>query len=98
MAPRRGPRLEVPPLGENLADTVEKAQAATLATSEPTDSTPVESIPGGTTAPISSPFTPSATLVSLARVQKLEYKMATLLNHIHPWMQRSIVEAKECME
>ncbi|TMX03693.1 hypothetical protein EJD97_014822 [Solanum chilense] len=41
---------------------------------------------------------PSATLVSLSRVQKLKTQMATLLHHIQPWMQRSIVKADEHLE
>ena len=95
LSPHRVPRPEVPPLGENLADTVEKAQADTQATSEPTHTTLVESIPGGSTAPSSSHLTSSGTLVPLSRVQKLESQMATLLHHIQPWMQRSIGEAEE---
>ena len=47
-------------------------------------------------APISFGSTPpSAELVPLARVQKLEAQMATLLHHMHPWMQKSIDEAAE---
>ena len=42
-APHRGTRLELPPLGDNLADTVAQARTATQAAS--TDTTPVESIP-----------------------------------------------------
>ena len=42
LAPRRGPHQELPPLGDNLADTVAKARTATQAAS--TDTTPVESI------------------------------------------------------
>ena len=68
MAPHEGPHLEVPLLGENLADTVEQAEAPIQVTSEPSDTTPVESISDGSTTPISSCSTPSATLVSLAMV------------------------------
>ena len=35
LAPRRGPRLELPPLGENLADTVAHARTATQAALKP---------------------------------------------------------------
>ena len=70
------------PLGENLEATVEQAQGDNPATSEPTDTTPVESIPGGSTALSSSRSIPYATLVPLARVHKLEAQMATLLHHI----------------
>ena len=86
------------PLGENLAATIEQDQGANPATSEPTDTTPVESILGCNFAPSSSRSIPSATLVPLSRVQKLEAQMATLLHHIQPWMQRSIVEGEERIE
>ena len=68
LAPHRGPHPKVPLLGENLADTVEQAEAPIQVTSEPSDTTPVESISDGSTTPISSCSTPSATLVSLAMV------------------------------
>ena len=82
LAPRRGPFPELPLLGENLADTVAHAQMATQAAFEITDTTPVESIPGSSTDPISFRSSPFPTLVPLARVQKLEAQMATLLHHI----------------
>ena len=96
LAPRRGPHPELPPLGDNLADTVAQARTATQAAS--TDTTPVESIPSSSTAPSSSRSAPLPTLVPLARVQKLEAQMATLLHHIQPWMQRSITEVEERFE
>ena len=80
LAPRRGPRPELPPLGDNLADTV--AQACTAKQAASTDTTPVESISGSRTAPSSSRSAPFPALVPLARVQKLEAQMATLLHHI----------------
>ncbi|TMX03755.1 hypothetical protein EJD97_014399 [Solanum chilense] len=83
----------VPPLGDNLADTV--AQARTAAS---TNTTPIESIPGSSTALSYSRSTPFPTLVPLTRVRKLEAQMATLLHHILPWIQRSIGEAKERLE
>ena len=98
LAPRRGPRPELPLLGENLADTVAHARTATKTSFETTDTTPVESIPGSSTAPRSSRSYPFPALVPLARVQKLKAQMATLLHHIQPWMQRSITEAKEHLE
>ena len=79
LAPRRGPRPELPPLADDLADTV--AQDCT-ATQTSTDTTPVESVPGSSTAPSSSRTAPLPALVPLARVQKLEAQMATLLHHI----------------
>ncbi|KAG5611704.1 hypothetical protein H5410_022985 [Solanum commersonii] len=39
-----------------------------------------------------------ATVVPLARVQKLEAQMATLLHYIHHWMQKSIAESEVRME
>ena len=96
LAPRKGPRPELPPLGDNLADMVALARKATQAPS--TDTTPVESIPGSSTAPSSSRSAPLPALVPLARVQKLEAQMATLLHHIQPWMQSSFTEAEERLE
>ena len=96
LAPRRGPRPELPPLADNLADTVALARTTTQAAS--TDTTPVESISGSSTATSSSRTTPLPVLVLLARVQNLEAQMATLLLHIQSWMQRSITEAEERLE
>uniref|UniRef100_M1DF00 Integrase core domain containing protein n=1 Tax=Solanum tuberosum TaxID=4113 RepID=M1DF00_SOLTU len=39
-----------------------------------------------------------AIAVPLARVQKLEAQMATLLHHIQPWMQKSIAESNARIE
>ena len=96
LAPRRGPRPELPPLADDLADTVALARTATQAAS--TNTTPIESIPDSSTALISSLTAPLPALVLLARVQKLEAQMATLLHYIQPWMQRSITEAEERLE
>ena len=96
MAPCRGPRPELLALGDNLADTTAQARTATQAAS--TDTTPVESIPGSTTVSSSSRSAPLPALVLLARVQKLEAQMKTLLHHIQPWMQRSITKAEERLE
>ena len=69
LAPRRGPRPELPPLADDLADTVAQARTATQAS---TDTTPVKSILGSSPAPSSSRTAPLPLLVPLARVQKLE--------------------------
>ena len=97
LAPRRGPLPEVPPLGENLGDTVAHAGTATQATSITIVTTPVESVPGSSTTPRSSCSAPSPALVLLARFQQLEAQIATLLHHIQPWMQWSIAESEESM-
>ena len=52
LAPRRGLRPEMPPLADDLADTVALARTATQAAS--TDTTLVESIPGSIIASSSS--------------------------------------------
>ena len=62
LAPRRGPRQEVPPVGENLIDTVVHA------TSPTTYNTPVESILGSSTAPSSSRSASFPALIPLSRV------------------------------
>ena len=63
-----------------------------------TNTSLVKSIPGSSTAPSFSRSVPFPILVQLARVQKLESEMATLLHHIQPWMHRSIAEAEERLE
>ena len=70
LAPNIGPLIKVKPLGDNLAATVEQAQKSNPCTLEPTNTTPVESILGGSTALRSSRSIPYATLVPLARVGK----------------------------
>ena len=96
LAPRRGPRAKLPPLADDLADTVAQARTATQAVS--TDTTSVESIPGSSTALSSSRTAPLPALVPLARLQKLEAQMATLLHHIQSWMQKSITKSEERLE
>ena len=81
---------ELPSLADDLVDTVAQDRTATQAAS--TDTTPVESIPGSSTAPSSSRIAPLKAPVPLTRVQKLEAQMATLLHHIKLWMQKSITE------
>ena len=76
LALRRRPRPELPPLADDLADTVAQARTATQAS---TDTTPVEFIPGSSTASSSFLTAPLPVLVPLAMVQKLETQMATLL-------------------
>ena len=66
-APCRGPHPELPPLADDLADTVAQARTGTQAS---TGTTPIESIPGSSTAPSSSRTAPLPALVPLARVQK----------------------------
>ena len=66
--PNRGPRVEVQLLGENLADTVERSHGDDQDTSEPTDTTPIESIPNTSRASSSHRSTPSSTVVVIARV------------------------------
>ena len=72
-----------------------KARTATQAS---TDTTPVESIPGSIPTLSSSRTAPLPLLTPLARVQKLEAQMATLLHHIQSWMQKSIIESEARME
>ena len=58
LAPHRGPCPELPPLADDLADTVAQARTATQAAS--TDTTPVESIPvvALPRAPLAQPLYP----------------------------------------
>uniref|UniRef100_M1DEM1 Integrase core domain containing protein n=1 Tax=Solanum tuberosum TaxID=4113 RepID=M1DEM1_SOLTU len=99
-APRREPQIEVPPLGTDLADIVGKAQGGDPIIPDHTDTVPGSSSQAPSMAPSSSRSTPQlgAIVVPLARVQKLEAQMATLLHHIQPWMQKSIAESEARME
>lgn len=63
-APRRGSRVELQALSENLEDTVELVQGDDPATSEPVDTTLAEFAHAASRAPSSSRSTPPpATLV-----------------------------------
>ena len=68
-APSRGPRPELPPLVDDLVDTVAQARAATQATS--TDTNLVESIPGSSNVQSSYRTALLPALVPLSMVQKL---------------------------
>ncbi|KAG5615083.1 hypothetical protein H5410_014907 [Solanum commersonii] len=94
------PQVEVLPLGADLADTVGQAQGDDLSIPDPTDTFSGTSSQAASMAPSSSRSTPQlgATVVPLARVQKLEDQMATLLHHIQPWMQKSIAKFEARME
>jgi len=83
-APRREPQIEVPPLGPDLADTVGQAQGGDPIIPDHADTVPGSSSQAASMAPSSSRSTPQlgATVVPLARVQKLEAQIATLLHHI----------------
>uniref|UniRef100_M1DPU3 Integrase core domain containing protein n=1 Tax=Solanum tuberosum TaxID=4113 RepID=M1DPU3_SOLTU len=99
-APRREPQVEVPPLGADLADTVGQAQGGDPSISDHTTTVPASSFQAAIMAPSSSRSTPhlGATVVPLARVQKIEAQMATLLHYIQPWMQKSIAESEARIE
>uniref|UniRef100_M1DVI5 Integrase core domain containing protein n=1 Tax=Solanum tuberosum TaxID=4113 RepID=M1DVI5_SOLTU len=99
-SPRREPQIEVPPMGTDLADIVGQAQGGDPIIPDHVDTVPGSSSQAASMAPSSSQSTPQlgATVVSLARVQKLEAQMATLLHHIQPWMQKLIAESEARME
>lgn len=97
--PHNGPSIEVPPLSENLADTVELSQQDELVIPEDVDTTlAFFSHASSRRANSSRSMPPAVALVPLARVQKLEEQMATLLHYIQLWMQKPIAEAEEHIE
>ena len=65
LAPCRGPCPELPPLADDLANTVAQARTATQAS---TGTTPVESIPGSSPTPSSSRTAPLPLPAPLAKV------------------------------
>lgn len=79
VAPCRCRRIEVPPLSENSADTVELAQGADQIALESADPTPASSSHATNRAPNSLRSMPSSgALVPLAQIQKLEAQMPLL--------------------
>uniref|UniRef100_M1D9C2 Integrase core domain containing protein n=1 Tax=Solanum tuberosum TaxID=4113 RepID=M1D9C2_SOLTU len=100
VAPRREPQVEVPPLGADPADTVGQAQGGDPSIPDHTDTVPASSSQAASMFPRSSRSIPQlgATIVPLAKLQKLEAQMATLLHHFQPWMQKSIAESEARME
>uniref|UniRef100_M1DTW5 Integrase core domain containing protein n=1 Tax=Solanum tuberosum TaxID=4113 RepID=M1DTW5_SOLTU len=77
-ASRREPQIEVPPLGPDLADTVGQAQGGDPIIPDHTDTVPGSSSQAASVTPSSSRSTPhlGATVVLMAKVQKLEAQMA----------------------
>uniref|UniRef100_M1DAM2 Integrase core domain containing protein n=1 Tax=Solanum tuberosum TaxID=4113 RepID=M1DAM2_SOLTU len=80
--------------------TVGQAQGGDPSIPDHTDIVPASSAQAASMDPSSSRSAPQlgATVVPLARVQKLEAQIATLLHHIQPWMQKSITESEARME
>ncbi|KAG5591028.1 hypothetical protein H5410_041542 [Solanum commersonii] len=96
VTPHREPQVEVPPLGADLADTVGQAQGGDPIIPDHSDTVPASSSQAASMDPSSSRSTPQlrGNVVPLAKVQKLETQMATLLHHIQPWMQKLIVRGQ----
>ena len=99
-APCRELQVEVPPLGIDLADTVEEAQGGDPIIPGQTDTIPASSSQAASRAPSSSRSTRplGVVVVPMDRVHKLEAQMATLLHHIQLWMQKSKVESEARIE
>uniref|UniRef100_M1E0S7 Integrase core domain containing protein n=1 Tax=Solanum tuberosum TaxID=4113 RepID=M1E0S7_SOLTU len=82
------------------SDTVGQAQGGDPIIPDHTDTVPGSSSQAASVDPSSSRSSPhlGATVVPMARVQKLEAQMATLLLHIQPWMQKLIAESQARVE
>uniref|UniRef100_M1DMY4 Integrase core domain containing protein n=1 Tax=Solanum tuberosum TaxID=4113 RepID=M1DMY4_SOLTU len=95
-APRREPQVDVPPLGADLVDNVKQIQGDDPAPPTYTDDAPTSPSQVVSRPRSSCRATPpsGAIVVPLARVQKLEDQMATLLHHVKPWMKKSNVESE----
>uniref|UniRef100_M1DIM9 Integrase core domain containing protein n=1 Tax=Solanum tuberosum TaxID=4113 RepID=M1DIM9_SOLTU len=90
----------MPPLGADLVCDVEQIQVDEPPPPATTDDAPASPSQAANQAPSSSRATPSSgsVVMPLARVQKLEAQMDTLLQHVKPWMHRSISESEARME
>uniref|UniRef100_M1DWS1 Integrase core domain containing protein n=1 Tax=Solanum tuberosum TaxID=4113 RepID=M1DWS1_SOLTU len=99
-APCREPQVEVPPLGADLVEDVELMQGEEPTPQATTEDAPASPSLAASQAPSSSTTTPSSgsIVVPLARVQKLEAQMATLMEHVRPGMQRMIAEFEARIE
>uniref|UniRef100_M1DN02 Integrase core domain containing protein n=1 Tax=Solanum tuberosum TaxID=4113 RepID=M1DN02_SOLTU len=88
------------PMGEDLIHNVGHIQGDGLPTTDPTDEHPASSSQTVSQAPSSSRATPlsGTTMIPLARVQKLEGQISTLLHHLKPWMRKLIAEFVERAE
>lgn len=79
----------------NFVDTIDLSQGADPNATNNTDPTPAFSSHIARRDPTLSQFIPpSVALVPLSQFQMLESQMATLIHHIHPWMQKSIGETE----
>uniref|UniRef100_M1DE30 Integrase core domain containing protein n=1 Tax=Solanum tuberosum TaxID=4113 RepID=M1DE30_SOLTU len=98
-APRRGPRVDVP-MGEDLIHTMGQMQGDGPPTTAPSNEHPTFSSQTASQVPSSSRATllSGMTMIPLARGQKLEGQMATLLHQIKPWMRNLIVESEVRVE
>uniref|UniRef100_M1CWJ2 Integrase core domain containing protein n=1 Tax=Solanum tuberosum TaxID=4113 RepID=M1CWJ2_SOLTU len=87
-APRREPQVEVPSLGDDLAADVKQMQADETTVPATTANTQAPPSPATGQVPSSSRATPpsGSTAIPLARVQKLDAQMTTLLQHVKPWI------------
>uniref|UniRef100_M1DW87 Integrase core domain containing protein n=1 Tax=Solanum tuberosum TaxID=4113 RepID=M1DW87_SOLTU len=94
-APRREPEVEMPHLGANLVADVEQMQCEDPAPLAPIEYAPASHSPSASQSPSFSKAIPSSgsVVLPLARVQKLEAQMATLLQLMRSWMQRAIEES-----
>ncbi|KAG5580774.1 hypothetical protein H5410_051401 [Solanum commersonii] len=93
-----------PTMADNIVTWDRTVMVAALGdgppTTTPPDEHPASSSQTASQAPSSSRATPlsGTTMLPLARVQKLEGQMATLLHHIKPWMRKLIAESEEKVE
>uniref|UniRef100_M1E0M3 Integrase core domain containing protein n=1 Tax=Solanum tuberosum TaxID=4113 RepID=M1E0M3_SOLTU len=99
-APYRSTLVVVPPLGDDLVREVKVALAND--TSAPLTTGDAQAPPSTATSQVRSHPEPlllqGSTIVPLARVLKLETQMATLMQHMRPWMQQFVEESEACME
>lgn len=87
-------------MGENIVDTVEHTHDADPSILNQDNSTATSSSHPASSAPSSSRSTPptATEVIPFDRVQKLEVHMATLINHVKPFMHNSIMKSKNRLE
>uniref|UniRef100_M1DFS1 Integrase core domain containing protein n=1 Tax=Solanum tuberosum TaxID=4113 RepID=M1DFS1_SOLTU len=99
-APHREPQIDLPLLGAYLVADVEQMEGADPTPPATTDDAPASQTQSASQTPSLSRATSStgSAILPFAHVQKLEAQIATLLQHVKPWMQRSISESETRME
>uniref|UniRef100_M1DGV9 Putative plant transposon protein domain-containing protein n=1 Tax=Solanum tuberosum TaxID=4113 RepID=M1DGV9_SOLTU len=97
-APWRDIHFNLPHMNEDLASTQPEEGNISAPPMHPDMAAPPSSSSGPAESIPRAPTPTSYALMLLTRVQKLETQMATLLQHIHPWMKKAVEKSEKRVE